>query len=149
MTDLEDFSKGFLAEWLKTLLDSMDKNLDEETRLKIFKETGTFCAKAHATELFKEIKTKTNDVKQLMSMLNEKLKGTTWEVVDDGKLKVTYERCFCPIVGYGLHKSEVQCDCSIGWLKKNLEILFNKDVAVELAESVLRGGSKCEFLIDF
>ena len=149
MTDLEDFSKGFLADWLKTLLDSMDKNLDEETRLKIFKETGTFCAKAHATELFKEIKTKTNDVKQLMSMLNEKLKGTTWEVVDDGKLKVTYERCFCPIVGYGLHKSEVQCDCSIGWLKKNLEILFNKDVAVELAESVLRGGSKCEFLIDF
>ena len=149
MTDLEDFSKGFLAEWLKTLLDSMDKNLDEETRLKIFKETGTFCAKAHATELFKEIKTKTNDVNELMTMLNEKLKGTTWEVVDDGKLKVTYERCFCPIVGYGLHKSEVQCDCSIGWLKKNLEILFNKDVAVELAESVLRGGSKCEFLIDF
>jgi hypothetical protein len=123
--------------------------LDEETRLKVFKETGTFCAKAHATELFKEIKTKTNDVNELMTMLNEKLKGTNWEIVEEGKLKVTYERCFCPIVGYGLHKSEVQCDCSIGWLKKNLEILFNKDVAVKLAESVLREGSKCEFLIDF
>ncbi len=148
MTDLENFSKGFLAEWLKTLLESMDKNLDEETRLKIFKETGTFCAKAHATELFKEIKTQTNDINELMTMLNEKLKGTTWELVDDGKLKVTYERCFCPIVGYGLHKSEVQCDCSIGWLKKNLEILFNKDVAIKLVDSVLRGGSKCEFLVD-
>ena len=149
MADLENFTKGFLAEWLKTLLESMDKNLDEETRLKIFKETGTFCAKAHATELFKEIKMKTNDVNELMTMLNEKLKGTTWEIVDDGKLKVTYERCFCPIVGYGLHKSEVQCDCSIGWLKKNLDILFNKDVVVKLVDSVLRGGSKCEFLIDF
>ncbi|GAH14078.1 unnamed protein product, partial [marine sediment metagenome] len=70
-----------------------------------------------------------------------------WEIIDEGKLKVIYDQCFCPIVG--LYKSEVQCDCSIGWLKKNLEILFNKDVAVELAESVLRGGSKCEFLIDF
>ncbi len=40
MTDLEDFSKGFLAGWLKTLMDSMEKNLDEETRLKIFKEAG-------------------------------------------------------------------------------------------------------------
>lgn len=97
----------------------------------------------------KEIKLKTNDPKELMTMLNEKLKGTTWEIIDEGKLKVIYDRCFCPIVGFGLHKSEVQCDCSIGWLKKNLEILFNKDVAVELAESVLRGGSKCEFLIDF
>lgn len=56
MTELEDFSKGFLAGWLKTLMESIDKNLDEETRLKIFKETGTFCAKAHATELFKRDK---------------------------------------------------------------------------------------------
>jgi predicted hydrocarbon binding protein len=149
MTDLEDFSKGFLAGWLKTLMESLDKNLDEETRLKIFKDTGTFCAKAHATELFKEIKLKTHDPKELMTMLNEKLKGTTWEIIDEGKLKVIYERCFCPIVGFGLHKSEVQCDCSIGWLKKNLEILFNKDVDVELKDSVLRGGSKCEFLVDF
>lgn len=149
MTDLEDFSKGFLAGWLKTLMESIDKNLDEETRLKIFKETGTFCAKAHATELFKEIRLKTNDPKELMIMLNEKIKGTTWEIIEEGKLKVIYNQCFCPIVGIGLHNSAVQCDCSIGWLKKNLEILFNKDVAVELAESVLRGGSKCEFLIDF
>jgi len=148
MTDLEDFSKGFLAGWLKTLMDSMEKNLDEKTRLKIFKETGTFCAKAHATELFKEIKLKTHDTKELIALLNEKLQGTTWEIIDKDKLRVVYERCFCPIVGFGLLKSEVQCDCSIGWLKKNLEILFNKDVAVELKESVLRGGSKCEFLID-
>ena len=149
MTDLEDFSKGFLAGWLKTLMDSMEKNLDEETRLKIFKEAGTFCAKAHATELFKEIKLKTNDENELVGMLNDKLQGTTWEIIDEGKLKVIYERCFCPLVEFGLHKSEVQCDCSISWLKYNLKILFNKKVDVELKESVIRGGSKCEFLIDF
>ncbi|MGC9779344.1 MAG: hypothetical protein HZR80_08905 [Candidatus Heimdallarchaeota archaeon] len=145
MTDLEGFTKGFLSEWLKTLMESLDKNVDEETRLKIFKETGTFCAKAHATDLFKEIKTKSNDINVLIKILNEKISGTTWELQNGGKLKVTYDRCFCPIISHKLHKSEVQCDCSVGWLKTNLEILFNKEVEVVLKDSVLRGGKQCDF----
>ena len=149
MTDLEGFTKGFLAKWIETLMESLGKNVDEETRLKILKETGSFCAKAHATDLFKQIKTESNDINVLVKLLNEKIPGTTWELQDGNKMKVTYERCFCPIVNLDFHKSEVQCDCSVGWLKTNLEILFNKDVDVVLKESVLRGGKQCEFDIQY
>ncbi|NHJ87520.1 MAG: hypothetical protein FK734_18815 [Asgard group archaeon] len=149
MVKWDNLPKEFFAEWFETLMKSIEKNVDPKTRLKIFNETGTFCAKAHVTALFKEIKTQSNDISELIAILNEKLKGTTWELLDGKKIKVTYERCFCPLVNAELHNQEVQCDCSIGWLKKNLEILFNKEVEIELKESVLRGSNHCEFLVDY
>ena len=149
MTDWDKVPKEFLAGWLNTLLESIQQNLDEETRQKIFNETGSYCANAHIASLFKEIKTESNDPKRLVEILNEKLKGTKWELVDDNKLKVIYERCYCPLIGTKVVKSEVQCDCSVGWLKENLEILFNKEVQVELQGSVVRGANQCTFLVNF
>ena len=149
MTNWEKVPKEFLIEWLNTLLKSIDNNLDTETKRKIFYETGSFCANAHAALLFKTIKTESNDLKHLVGILNEKLKGTHWEIISPNKLKVIYHRCYCPLIGTGIIKSEVQCDCSIGWLKINLEILLNKDVNVELESSVVRGSNQCSFLVEF
>ena len=149
MTDLEEIPKKFLAGWLETLLESINKNLDEEQRKIILQETGDYCAQANASALFHQIKTQSNDIKELIKILNDRLKGTKWELTDKNKLKVVYEKCYCPIINSGMHNSSVQCDCSIGWLKKNLEILFNKDVDVELKESILRGKKQCVFEISY
>ena len=146
MTDWDKVPKEFLVGWLETLMDSLKNNLDEEKRQEIFKDTGSFCARAHATALFKEIKMESNDINELIEILNEKLKGTKWELIDKNKIKIIYEKCYCPIINAGIHNSEVQCDCSVGWLVENLGILFNKEVRVELLESVVRGGNQCTFI---
>ena len=148
MTDWEQFSKGFLTEWIKTLLNSMEKHLDEDTRLKIFRETGGFCAKAHAAELFNNLKKSTKDFDEFLEKLNERLKGTSWTKNKDGTLTVIYNQCFCPITNIGVHKLPIQCDCSVGWIVENLGMVLEKEVKVTLKESVLRGGSKCEFLVE-
>lgn len=148
MNDLEKIPKKFLSGWLKALLESMEKNLDEEKRKEIFNATGSFCAQAHAAALFREIKTETNDLNELIDILNEKLKGTRWKLTDDKKLEIVYEQCYCPFINAKLHSSPIQCDCSTGWLKENLEILFNKDINVELQESVLKGANQCTFIAE-
>ena len=148
MSDWEKFSRGFLTEWLKTLLTSMEKHLDEETRLKIFRETGGFCARAHATELFKKLKETTDNFDKFLVAVNKELKGTSWKKINDKTLKVIYNQCYCPIVASGIHKLPIQCDCSVGWIKENLEMVLEKPIEVTLMESILRGGSKCEFKVD-
>ncbi|MHA1186560.1 MAG: hypothetical protein ACTSSK_06730 [Candidatus Heimdallarchaeota archaeon] len=149
MTDWEKFSEGFLSEYLETLMKSMEKHLDEETRIKILNETGKFCARAHATELFKQIKAETKDFPEFIVELNKKVQGTNWEILDDKSVKITYSKCFCPIVDVGLHKLPVQCDCSAGWIKHNLETVLEKPVKVTINNTVLRGASECEFVAKY
>ncbi|MBN1330289.1 MAG: hypothetical protein JXA54_12515 [Candidatus Heimdallarchaeota archaeon] len=149
MSNLENFSKGFLADWIKILMESINENVDNETRQKIFAKTGSYCAQAHAKELFITIKNSTSDFNEFLVQINEKMKGTTWEQIDSNTLRVTYERCYCPMINFGLYKTPVQCNCSIGWLKENLEMVLDKKVNVKLDESVLNGGTKCFFTINY
>jgi len=149
LTDWEKFSKDFLAEYLETLMSSLEKHLDEETRAKVLNETGKYCAQAHATELFKQVKTNTKDFAAFIAQINEKFQGTTWEILDDHSVKITYSKCFCPIVETGLHKLPVQCDCSAGWIKHNLETVLEKPVKVTINKTVLRGASECEFIANY
>lgn len=149
MVNWDKLPKEFLAGWVKTLMESIEKNVDEETRQKIFAETGSFCAKAHAESMFKDMKLKTNDIKVLVEILNKNLPGTKWELIGHNQLKIIYEQCFCPLINSELHKNTVQCDCSEGWLHNNLEILFNKDVKIEQQTTVLKGGKQCEFIASF
>ena len=149
MTDWEKFSKGFLAEYLETLMKSLEKHLDEETRRKVLNETGKYCARAHANEMFKQINARTKDFNEFIVELNKKVQGTNWEILDDHSVKITYSKCFCPIVDVGLHKLPVQCDCSAGWIKHNLETVLEKPVKVTINKTVLRGASECEFIAKY
>lgn len=147
MVEWDKFSKGFLAGWIKTLLESMDKHLDEETKKKIFDETGSYCAQQHITEVLLDIKKYTKNFDEFLEKVNEQLKGTSWIKVNDETLIVTYSKCYCPMIELGMYRTPVQCNCSVGWLKKNLEAILEKTVEVELVQSVLRRGNQCEFKI--
>jgi hypothetical protein len=55
--------------------------------------------------------------------------------------------CFCPLISRLHQKSAVACNCSLGWQKHTWETLLQKQVSVELKESVLRGDKRCVFEI--
>ena len=147
MTDWEKFSKGFLKEWIETLLESMEKNLDEDTRKKVMQHCGRFCARAHALEMFQGLKTKTNNLDEFLEKLNATIPGVTWKKEDEETITVEYEKCFCPLHHTGLVDSSTQCNCSTGWVKENMEDYFEKEVKVTLEQSVLQGYPSCKFTI--
>ena len=149
MTDWEKFSKGFLKEWIETLMESMEKYLDEDTRKKVMQHCGRFCARAHALEMFQDLKSKTESLDDFLEKLNSAIKGVNWSKVDDNTLTVEYEKCFCPLHQTGLVESSTQCNCSTGWLKENMEDYFEKEVEVTLEHSVLKGYPTCKFTIKY
>ena len=67
---------------------------------------------------------------------------------EENVIKLTYNKCYCPIVQNsqpGAFKNF--CDCSRGWLKENFEAVLEKQVGVELEDSIMRGGNQCKFTI--
>ncbi|HUT80228.1 MAG TPA: hypothetical protein VMZ29_03420 [Candidatus Bathyarchaeia archaeon] len=53
------------------------------------------------------------------------------------------------MVGFGLYRTPVQCNCSVGWIKENLEEVLEKPVTVKLEDSVLKGGAKSIFTVNY
>jgi hypothetical protein len=147
MVEWDKFSKGFLAGWIKTLLESMDKHLDEDTKKKIMGETGSYCAQQHIIEVLVDIKKNTKNFDEFLEKVNEQLKGTSWTKINEDTLIVTYSKCYCPMIELDMYRTPVQCNCSVGWLKKNLETVLEKAVDVELVQSVLQDGNQCEFKV--
>lgn len=146
--DLNRLQK-FISNWLETLMNGLDKDLDEETRKKLLEACGRNCAQSHATELFKTIKESTSNLDEALDKLNQQIKGTTWQRENDNAISVEYERCFCPLVGANLVKSPTRCYCSVGWIKENLELILEKPVEVEVKKTVGRGDSVCSFIVNF
>lgn len=147
MTDWEKFSKGFLKEWIETLLESLEKNLNDETRKKVLQHCGRFCARCHALEMFQDLKVRTSSLDEFLEKLNYTIPGVHWSKVDEHTITVEYEKCFCPLHQTGLVDTPTQCNCSTGWLKENMEDYFKKQVEVTLEQSVLQGNPTCIFTI--
>jgi predicted hydrocarbon binding protein len=110
-------------------------------------ETGSYCAQQHITEVLVDIKKNTKNFDEFLEKVNEQLKGISWAKINEDTLIVTYSKCYCPMIELGLYRTPIQCNCSVGWLKKNLEAVLEKTVNVELVQSVLRDGNQCEFKI--
>lgn len=54
--------------------------------------------------------------------------------------------CACPLVKAGRTPAEF-CDCSGGWNQAAFSTVLGRPVAIEIEESVLRGGTRCSFRI--
>jgi hypothetical protein len=54
--------------------------------------------------------------------------------------------CACPLVKAGRTPADF-CNCSAGWQQEAYSTVLDKPVAVEIEETILRGGSRCRFRI--
>jgi len=127
-------------------MDGMEK-LDKETREKILEFSGRNCAKAHALDTFRKIGGNAENIDEALELLNREFGKEIYSKTGDNTVKVTYPRCYCPLVGLGLVNSPHQCNCSVAWIKENFEAILNKKVTITPVTTILRGGDKCQFII--
>jgi hypothetical protein len=62
-------------------------------------------------------------------------------------LILIFEKCTCPMVANGVN-DKFLCNCTVGYTKKVFETLFEKNIAISLEKSILRGDSICEQKIE-
>jgi len=135
--------------WIKSILDDLDENVDEETRVKVLEDCGRNCCRSSGFyRKAQDSMSKAKDQNEFLDNL-----GKVWShLKKEGKdVYIVYEKCYCPL-GRTLLKDypsqlSSYCNCSRGWIKEMFESALKKPVKVDLEKSIVRGDSLCRFKV--
>ncbi len=140
-----EHERRFKQAYLLTLMENMEKQLDEKTRTSLMESCGRACARRGG--LLKTAEACRGDVRKFVAAF-AKLVGEEMAFIEGETVHWGYPRCFCELVADGPDRlPETYCRCSVGWVKEMFEIVTEKPVEVELVQSVKRGAPTCRFLI--
>jgi hypothetical protein len=141
-----DQEKIFVALWLGDLFESMDTELDQETKVKVMAGCGRAC--------FKRFSFKSNIAKEGKGDLEKLLKAynKSFEVWREGDLvHVRFgkevKKCFCPAARYHpVRDHDMHCECTRATHQAIFETALERPIKVEIVESVRRGNKTCHFI---
>jgi hypothetical protein len=147
--------------WIKNMLENLDNQLDEETKIKLLNACGKSCYIFAVGVAEPRIPTK-EDTEGYLTYLEktgfkiERGSETTtiyygWQGKQSPQgLSAKDGYCLCPIV-----EDEIQglshsfCNCSAGYVKEIIERQTGRAVKrVEVLESIKRGGKDCRFKVE-
>jgi predicted hydrocarbon binding protein len=136
---------GLGSKWVVNLLDTLDKEVDEKTRVKILESCGRKCIGAGFLKKVEAIGKKSKSTEDFLEGL-----GKVWKHLHVGKdgVFVVYEQCYCSLVkGSEVKVSPSFCNCSVGWIRELFETGLGKSVKVEKLGTIKQGNKQCKFKI--
>jgi len=134
---------AFQHRWIKNILEGLDAEVEEETRIKILENCGRKCAPQSLIKKAQAIRNQSKTTDEFLRKL-----GKVWKhlKIEDGGVYVEYEKCYCPLVrAYKGELSKSFCNCSRGWIKQILETALQKPVEVKIERTVKQGANSCRF----
>lgn len=145
--------------WVRRFMEVMEQNLDEKTREKLMQANGKACYIAYAGRGQKRATPVTFE--HFADWIAKKGKDRGYSLAgrdifseytssaETGK-PAGENICLCPMVEAQAagRIPAFYCLCSIGYVREMHEQLLGRPVAVQLVDSVLRGGKRCRFKIN-
>jgi len=137
-------NEKFKQNWISSLMENLDRHLDEDTRIKLMESCGRSCARHESIRMAESCR---GDVESLVSRLG-KIIGEQNATVKGDTVHLQYDKCYCPLVAKGPEiLSDTWCNCSRGWVLEMFETAAEKSVKVELLQSIKRGDPCCRFVV--
>jgi hypothetical protein len=139
--------KEFLERWLTDLVDTMERVLDEPTRVKLMAGCGQGCHRRHK---FTQdiVEAGKGDIDKLIEAYSKSFgierKGDT--------VHIQYGRgpkgCWCPAANERpARPKDPHCECTRGKHQHMWELALGRPVKVEIVETLRRGGERCHFVV--
>jgi hypothetical protein len=139
--------KEFIQNWLADLLDSMDRVLDEGTKVKVIEACGKRCFERHQFKQDIAAKGK-GDLEKLIEAYKR-----NFEIWKDGdivhiRFGEVSPGCYCPAANYRASKpNDVHCECTRMTHQTIFETALGRPFKVDILESLRRGGKTCHFAV--
>lgn len=139
--------KEFVQNWLSDLLESMDRELDEKTKIKLIEGCGRACFNRYTFKQDIARKGK-GDIDKLIEAYKQ-----NFEIWRDGnEVHIRYGEvssgCFCPAAKYRPAKpNDLHCECTRTTHQTVFETAMERPFKVDILETVRRGGKTCHFLV--
>lgn len=139
--------KEFIQNWLLDLLDTMDAELDEATRIRLMEGCGRGCFRRHE---FKRAIAREGqgDLEKLIAAYDRNFE--IWR--DEAGVHIRYgavsKGCYCPAARFKPAKPhDLHCECTRATHQAIFETALARPVRIEILQSVRRGDPTCHFLV--
>lgn len=141
--------KEFIINWVHDLLDTMDKELDEATRVKLIEGCGRGCYNRFKFKQDIAQKGK-GDIDKLIEAYSQ-----NFEIWKEGEFvhlrygKVS-KQCYCPAGQIRpAQPNDLHCECTRTTHQTVFETALGHPVKVDILETLRRGGKTCHFQIKY
>ena len=139
--------RDFILNWVSDLMDTMDKELDEATYIKLIEGCGRGCYNRH--QFKKDISIAGHgDLDNLLAAYKKNFE--VWK--EDNTVHIRYGEkspgCYCPVLKNQSYKTKgMHCNCTKATHQAIFENALGRPFKVDILESVRRGGQTCHFLV--
>lgn len=129
--------------WATSVCQYLEENLDQSEIIRVRKECRCNDGKAIANKLIKYLN-QTNTILDFVNAFNKNETFAKLEYIRDNKILFCYPECYCACVKrIPKELSKTWCYCTLGNAEGIFKEVFNKDVTLELIESIKTGGNRC------
>jgi predicted ArsR family transcriptional regulator len=137
---------GRTEKWITTLMEGLDRNLDERTIAKILEQCGRQCQTQSFIKKARDLYQKSKSTDEFLDRLAQVNKHLHKE---GDKVYLIYPKCYCSQVNKipRGRLSGTYCNCSRGWAKALFEGAIGKPVEVIMEKSIINGDDQCKFRI--
>ncbi len=139
--------KEFIMNWVRDLLETMDKELDEPTRVHLIEGCGKGCFNRYKFKQDIAEKGK-GDLDNLIAAYSENFE--VWKEGDTVHIRYgeVSKQCYCPAAKIREPQPhDLHCECTRMTHQTIFETAMNRPFKVDIVESLRRGGKTCHFLV--
>jgi predicted ArsR family transcriptional regulator len=137
---------GRTEKWIATLMDGLEKNVDQKTLAKILEQCGRQCQSKSFIKKARNLYEKSKSTDEFLDKMSKVYKHLHKE---GGRVYLVYHKCYCSQVNK-IPKGRLSgtyCNCSRGWAKALFEGALGRDVEVIKEKSIIGGDDECRFRI--
>jgi predicted hydrocarbon binding protein len=137
---------GRTEKWIATLMDGLDKNVDERTLSTVLENCGRQCQTQSLIKKARNIRQKSKSINDFLEKFQRVYKHLHRE---NNGVFVVYPRCYCSQVNKIPRGklSATYCNCSKGWVKALFEGALGRPVEVIKEKTIISGDNQCRFKV--
>jgi hypothetical protein len=139
---------GFTRNFLSDLMETIDAEVDEPTKIKLLSGCGRACFRRFQFKQDIAAKGK-GSVEELVKAL--KANYEAWREGDQVHIRygaVNRNGCYCPAAKYRPSTpSDIHCYCTRAMHEAIWQAALGRPIKIDIVETVRRGGATCHFLV--
>lgn len=138
------------AEWWRKAVERLENEIGADKSVTVMRACGSKCCGNGQRETAKKMMAESSSLIDFLDKLSKyKVKDGVlkYELIDDNTIVAKHNKCFCGQVRESIEKfqNSTYCQCSVEFNKQFFEAALGKHVDVVLKQSIINGGSCCEF----
>lgn len=138
--------------WWKNTIDTIEKSIGYKNLSIIMKQCGSKCCGIGQRKTARRLFLESGSIEEFLKRISKhdvKEGDLTYTLIDKSTIIAEHNKCFCKQVSNSSENfgTKVYCQCSVEFNRQFFKSAFEKEVHVELIDSIICGGKSCKFIV--